>query len=384
MKTVIDSLVRDWQSLVFPATVLLVVMMLGWVVRRSLFRILERWAAKSRTKFAAPLVEALRAPFMLWVLVLGLELAVQLSNLPPRITSMLTKGLLILGIISLTVVAARFAGALVKLYGNSGTTALPVTTLTQSLASLVVATIGVLILLETLDISVTPILTALGVGGLAVALALQDTLSNLFAGFYVSLAGQVRIGDYIKLNSGEEGYVTDISWRSTAMRALPNNLIVVPNAKLAQAIVTNFHLPERRMSLLIPVSVSYENDPEFVEQLLIEEAREGAKHIPGLLAEPGPMVRLIPGFGAYAMEFTLICQVAEFVDQYFVQHEMRKRILKRFRKEGLFIPAPIRTMYVNKGAPRGRSHWEPFDYDDPRQSQTANAFRRPDNAQKSG
>jgi small-conductance mechanosensitive channel len=223
---------------------------------------------------------------------------------------------------------------------------LPVTTITQSISSLVVVTVGLLILLNTLGISITPILTALGVGGLAVALALQDTLSNLFAGFYVSLAGQVRAGDYVKLDSGDEGYVTDITWRSTTLRALPNNLIVVPNAKLAGAILTNYSLPEKRMSVLIPIGVSYESDPDEVERILIEEALAGAEDIPGLLSEPAPFVRFIPGFGDSSLDFTLICQVKEFVDQYLVQHELRRRILKRFRREGVEIPFPIRTLHI--------------------------------------
>jgi small-conductance mechanosensitive channel len=131
---------------------------------------------------------------------------------------------------------------------------------------------------------------------------------------------------------------------------LPNNLIVVPNAKLAEAIVTNYHLPEKRMSLLLPVSVSYDSDPETVERILIEEAVSAAPQIPGLLAEPAPFVRFIPGFGNSSLDFTLICQVAEFVDQYLVQHELRKRIFKRFRREGIEIPFPIRTLYIKDGS----------------------------------
>ncbi|OYW09118.1 MAG: hypothetical protein B7X34_07355, partial [Acidobacteriia bacterium 12-62-4] len=270
------------------------------------------------------------------------------SELPARATSLVSQALLVLWIVSLTAVASRLAGALVKFYGRSASSVLPVTTLTQSLVSLAVATIGILILLDTLHISVTPILTALGVGGIAVALALQDTLSNLFAGFYVSLAGQVRLGDYIKLESGEEGFVTDISWRSTTIRALANNLIVIPNAKLAQIIVTNYYLPEKRMSLLIPVGVSYDHDPEVVERILLEEANAGAGVIPGFLADPPPAVRFIPGFGDSSLNFTVICQVAEFVDQYLVQHEMRKRIFKRFRQERIEIPFPIRTVHLKQ------------------------------------
>jgi small-conductance mechanosensitive channel len=150
------------------------------------------------------------------------------------------------------------------------------------------------------------------------------------------------------LDSGEEGYVTDISWRSTAIRALQNNLIIIPNAKLAHAIVTNYHLPEKRMSLLIPISVSYDNDPAEVERILVEEAVKGTKEIPGLLAEPAPFVRFIPGFGDSSLDFTLICQVTEFVDQYLAQHELRKRIFCRFRESGIEIPFPHRTVYLKE------------------------------------
>lgn len=350
MTRMLEVFSRHWQVLVVPFSVLLVVIGFGWFARRMVFRLLEKWAEKSRARFDDLLVQTVRGPFMLWVMMLGLYLAAQSSELPDRFTAFISKALLVLWIISLTVVAAKVAGLLVKLYGSAASSTLPVTTLTQSLASLAVAMVGILILLDTLHISVTPILTALGVGGIAVALALQDTLSNLFAGFYVSLAGQVRVGDYIKLDTSEEGYVTDISWRSTTIRALPNNLIVVPNAKLAQAIVTNYHLPEKRMSLLVPVGVSYDSDPEEIERILTEEATSAAGQIPGLLAEPAPFVRFIPGFGNSSIDFTLICQVAEFVDQYLVQHELRKRIFKRFRREGIEIPFPIRTLYIKNGA----------------------------------
>ena len=350
MTPIWDTLLRYWPELVLPLAVLLTVVVIGWFAKRILFRFLEAWSARSKGRFDDVLVQALRGPFMLWVMILGLHIAVQTSELPARFTVLVGRVLLILWIVSLTVAAAKLAGAMVRLYGHNTSSALPVTTLTQSLASLAVATVGTLILLDTLHISVTPILTALGVGGLAVALALQDTLSNLFAGFYVSLAGQVRVGDYVKLDSGEEGYVTDINWRSTSMRALPNNLIVVPNSKLAQAIVTNYHLPEKRMSLLVPIGVSYDSDPELVERILIEEALSGAREIKGLLAEPAPFVRFIPGFGDSSLNFTLICQVAEFVDQYLAQHELRKRIFKRFRQEGIEIPFPIRTLYIKEGS----------------------------------
>jgi small-conductance mechanosensitive channel len=134
---------------------------------------------------------------------------------------------------------------------------------------------------------------------------------------------------------------------------LPNNMVVIPNSKMSQSVVTNYYLPEKRMSLLIPISGSYSSDPDQIERILVEEAKEGAKNIPGLLAEPAPFVRFIPGFGDSSLDFTLICQVKEFVDQYLAQHELRKRIFKRFKAEGIDIPFPHRTVYL-----REEKDWE--------------------------
>lgn len=346
MKALTDVLRKDWPSLVVPLGVLAFTLLIGFVVKRALFRALDRWVARTRSRADDALIQSIRRPFMIWVLILGLHLATEVSPLPPRLTGLIARLLLILWIISLTIVASQLAGRLVRIYGSQVQGALPVTSLSQNLARLLVTSVGVLILLNVLGVSITPILTALGVGGLAVALALQDTLANLFAGFYISVANQIRIGDYIKLDSGDEGYVADIAWRSTSIRTLPNNLVIVPNSKLAQAIVTNYHLPEQRMSLLIPVSASYDSDPELVERILVEEAVRAAPEVAGLLAEPAPFVRFIPGFGNSSLDFTLICQVQQFVDQYLVQHELRKRIFRRFREAGIEFPFPIRTVYL--------------------------------------
>lgn len=292
------------------------------------------------------LVKSLRTPFLAWIAILSLYLGSRVSDIPPAAVIWVSLMCLVLWIISITLVLARLAGRLVRYYGTNLQGALPVSTVTETLASVTVGVAGVLVLLNTLGISITPILGALGVGGLAVALALQETLANFFAGLTTSAAQQVRVGDYIRLNTGEEGYVADISWRTTALRALPNNLIFIPNSKLAQAIITNFHLPEKKMALMIPVNVSYEEDPEEVERILVDEGQKALEDLPGLVGDPPPFVRFTPGFGEWALNFTLICHVREFVDQFVVQHELRKRILRRFRQEGITIPFPTRTVYA--------------------------------------
>ena len=212
--------------------------------------------------------------------------------------------------------------------------------------------LGILVLLGPHLARLTGVLTALGVGGLAVALALHDTLSNLFAGFYVAVAGHIRLGDYIKLNSGEEGYVTDIGWRSTIIRTQAHCLIIIPNAKLAQANVTNFHLPDKRMGTNLIVNVPFENDPERIEEILLAVVQQGTGEIPGLLSEPAPTVQLEPGFGDYFLSFSVNFQVEEFARQVTVRHELRKRIWRRLREEGIQLPVPGRTVFVK---PEGES-----------------------------
>ena len=320
----------------------------GWLIRKILFRLIRRWTPGSHSHIEVILTDSLRTPFLIWFLMLGLDLAIRFSEVPAKIADRIEVVLAVLWIFSLTLMASRFAGNMVRFYGSRFVGDLPVTSLSKNLAQIFVIVLGIVSILHYLNIPVTPLLTALGVGGLAVALALQDTLSNLFGGFYVTVAGQIRLGDYIRLNSGEEGYISDISWRSTTIRGGSNNLIIIPNAAMAKAIITNFNLPEKRMIVSIPVGVDYSCDPDHVETVLLDVAEKAAADIPSMLGEPAPVVLLSPGFGDSALQFTLTCYVSEFSEQSRVQHELRKRILRRFRAEKICMPFPARTIYIKQ------------------------------------
>ena len=348
METLRHLFNTDPMTIVLPLVIFAVTFAAGWVARSVFLRVLRAWTSRTESRFGLILRNALRGPILIWTLILALHLALQASGLPARVLAWGTKTLLVLWILSLTIMCVRIAGNLVRYYGDQVPGALPVTTLTESLAQIAVVILGIVLLMRALGLEITPILTALGVGGLAVALALQDTLSNLFGGFYVAVARQIRMGDYIKLSTGEAGYVTDIGWRSTSVRALANNMIIIPNAKLAQAIVINYHLPEKRMSANLQIGVSYDSDPDEIERLLLEVAGRGTGEIPGLLAEPAPFVMFDPGFGDSALGFTLYYQVAEFVNQFRVRHELRKRIFRRFREAGVKIPYPTRDVIVHR------------------------------------
>jgi small-conductance mechanosensitive channel len=347
MEMIRRTIMNNPMELVWPAVIFLVTLAAGWVVRRLVLRVLRAWTSRTQSRAGLVLTDALRGPMFIWTVILGLHLGLQSSQLPVRFTEWSSKTLLVLWIVSLTIMFVQVSGKVVRFYGDQVPGALPVTTLTENLAQLAVLLIGIVFLLRAVGIEITPILTALGVGGLAVALALQDTLSNLFAGFYVAVARQIRLGDYIKLNSGEEGYVSDIGWRNTTIRGLGYNMIIIPNSKLAQAIVTNYYLPEKRMSANLQVGVSYEHDPDEIERVLLDLAKKSAGEIPGLLAEPSPAVTFDPGFGESSLGFTLSFHVAEFANQFNVRHQLRKRIFRRFKEEGIHMPFPTRTVYLH-------------------------------------
>ena len=334
------------QKLIIPAAATILSVSLLFLVRGIAFRVLHRWAGKTKTDIDDIIIKAFKTPSLYWCIAIGLYIGVAVSDIQAKYIFYLSKTIHVIVILSITVATANLSGKIFSSFIQRSNLPIPATGLAYGILKGVIFVLGFLIILSDLGISITPFITALGVGGLAVALALQDTLANLFAGIHILFEKTVRVGDFIRLETGQEGYVDDITWRTTRVRMLPNNIVIIPNSKLAQSIVTNYYLPEKRMSLLISINVSYSSDPERIEKILVEEAKKAVGEVPGLLGDPEPFVRFIPGFGESSLDFTLICQVKEFVDQYLAQHELRKRIFKRFGEEGIEIPFPQRTVHL--------------------------------------
>jgi small-conductance mechanosensitive channel len=201
------------------------------------------------------------------------------------------------------------------------------------------------LVLQTVGVQITPIITTLGIGGLAVGLALQDTLANLFSGFYLIISKQVRTGDYVKLDAGHEGYVIDISWRNTTIKEISNNVVIVPNSKLSSAIFTNYHLPAKEITLTMNVGVSYDSDLEQVEKVTVEVAKEVMEEIAPELKESEPYIRFHT-FNDFSIDFTLYMRVSEYFDQRIGKHLFIKKLHKRYQQAGIQIPFPIREVYM--------------------------------------
>lgn len=275
-----------------------------------------------------------------WAGVLALPLSATMTGLAARVAVAVL-------ILATTFVGAGAATRLIRSLAVAQAGLAASTSIFEHITRIVVVAVGLLVLLQTLGVSIAPLLAALGVGGLAVALALQDTLSNLFAGLHILASKKVVPGDYVRLDSGEEGYVVDITWRNTTIRQLPNNLVIVPNAKLASAIVTNFHQPVQELSVLVDVGVSYASDLEKVEQVTSEVGAEVMREVPGGVPEHEPFIRYHT-FDESSIGFTVILRAREFTDQFLLKHEFVKRLHRRYESEGIEIPFPNRTVVLRE------------------------------------
>ncbi|MCD6132169.1 MAG: mechanosensitive ion channel family protein [Candidatus Hydrothermae bacterium] len=334
------------QYIVFGGIVLFTTI-ISLVIKKILLVRLEHLAKKTTVSADDIIIRALKGVVLLWGVLIGILIALQVVTIPENIRNTLWSMTTVAILFSVTIFFANVLGEFVVSYTAKYSETLPSTSIFRNITRLVILIIGFLIILQRIGISISPLLTALGVGGLAVALALQDTLSNLFAGIHILVSKQVRPGDFIKLETGEEGYVVDISWRNTTIRMLPNNLVVIPNSKLASSIVTNYYMPEKMLSVLVSVGVSYDSDLEKVEKIVIEVAKEVMQTVPGGVPEFEPFVRY-SSFGDFSINFSVIMRAKEYTDQFLIRHEFIKRLHKRFKKEGIEIPFPITTVYLKK------------------------------------
>ncbi len=317
----------------------------GFVCQIIVFGWLKNLARRTRWRGDEIIIHALQGWIILWFFLAGLSIVIPQIITVPQTSIIIDKILLVVTIFSITTVIANIAVGFVDLYSANVKEAIPKTTILTNITRVFILLIGILIILHSLGISIAPILAGLGIGGLAVALALQDTLGNLFAGLQIIISRQVKPGDYVKLATGEDGYVEDITWRNTTIRELSNNLIIIPNSKLAQIIVKNFHLPEKGMAVLIQMGVSYDSDLEKVEKVVVEVAREILREVPGGSKDFEPFIRYHT-FGEFSVQFTVILRVDEFASQFLIKHEFIKRLHKRFKQENITIPYPIRTVYL--------------------------------------
>ena len=339
----------DWthlmEMLFVPICILVASLTIGIMLNKLINRRIENHLNIDEDSWFYIFINALRGVPVSLCLVVGLYWIVNTNtiNIIEPLTRLFSYILFTVIILSITRVAARTINGFVTLRIERTQEKLPKTTLLNTILNVIIYAMGVLVVLQYYGISIAPILTAMGVGGMAVALALQETLANIFSGLHLILSKQLRLGDYIRLSTGEEGRVTDITWRfTTIVPASGSNMVVIPNQKIASSNITNFSMPASDMTISIPVGVAYDSDLDFVEKVTLEVANEVLARVDSEVEQP-PLVRFT-AFGESSIDFNVILHSSNFDHQFLLKHEFIKALTRRYREEGIDIPYPIRSI----------------------------------------
>lgn len=324
-------------------------LLIGLVLERFVVKRLKAAAARTSWEGDEIILKGVHGMTLLWCALIGLSAAILQMRIDPLLRARASSTLLLIAMASATIALARIVAGLIRLYTGRVQGVLPSTSLLANLGKIAVVVTGALVICDTFGIRITPIVTALGVGGIAVALALQDTLSNLFAGLQIMASGHVNPGDYVRLDEAHEGHVVDISWRHTTLKSLANNIINVPNSKLASGIVTNYHARDMAVSVSVQVTVAHGSDLDAVERVTEEVARECQMTVPGGVPGFRPQVRF-QAFAESGITCSVSLQACTFVDQFLLKHELVKRLNRRYRDEKIALATPVRTVTLAEAA----------------------------------
>lgn len=313
-------------------------------------KIVLRITSKTKTTLDETIVESTERPVELAIVLIGVYMAISYSGLFAEYSVIMHQIFYVLAVLIAVDLALRNVNAIAKWYEENKTVTRVQRTLYFSLRNIfdiLVYIIAFLVILGIFNVELTPVIASLGIGGLAIALALQTTLSNYFAGLYIAADGSVKMGDYVEISPDVKGYIEHIGWRSTKMRTLSNNLIVIPNAKLAESTVTNYYDPTKEISVVVKCGVAYGSDLEKVEKVTIEAAKKVLKENEGAVKEFEPFVRF-NNFGDSNIDFNIILRAKDYVSKFRLTHEFIKELDKAYKKHNIEISWPVRKVFMSK------------------------------------
>jgi len=213
----------------------------------------------------------------------------------------------------------------------------------KKILPVVLYSIGGLMILNAVGISVTPMLAGLGIGGLAVALALQTTLGNFFAGAYLMAERELNEGDFIQLEGGPSGYVVTVGWRSTKIKTFFNTLVIIPNSKLADTIITNYYHPAGGMFIMLTGGVSYENNLAHVREVVVDEIQKLVDDSPHSVKDYKPWFGF-DKFGDSNVEFWVYYEATDLMSSFYLSSDGIERLHARFLAEGIKRNYPVREV----------------------------------------
>ena len=334
-----------------PALTIVCGILLGFIFKRFVHSRLKKAAERANWAGDDAVLEAIEPHIVVWFFLGALSISVsKIEAVQPQNTYLISilndyapKFLIIVLIGSITLAIGNLAVSIFDLWARDQEKGFPSTTMFTNFVRIAIYVIGILIILDALSISITPMITALGVGGIAVSLALKDTLTDVFAGLHILLSKKVQVGDFIQLDSGEMGYIQNISWRNTIMMERTNNIIHIPNTRLSSAIIKNFDSGDPSFSVKIPVGVGYSSDLDEVEKVTKKVINEIQSSMEETNNNYEPTMRF-QNFGESSINLMVYFRGNRYGDQNPIIHQFIKTLHKRYSEAGIEIPFPMRTV----------------------------------------
>ncbi len=343
-----------WIDATIAASIFLISLLLAVLFNKLLFPVVLRFTQWTPSDLDSRIMRGIRLPLTLGIVVLGgylaltfpLDLSEGQRDAADRVAGLLG---IILGVFGVASIISNVFDWYIENVAlrTRHTVAARLLPLFRRIAMVSVYGVGALLMLDQLNINISPLIAGLGLGGLAVALAIQPTLANLFAGTYVMTEGVISVGDYIELENGIAGYVMDVGWRSTRIRTWHNNMVVVPNSRFAETIITNYQRPSPAINVIVNCGVSYDSDLHRVEQVCREVMDEVLEADPNAVKKYGGWFGF-DSFGDSNVDFWLFVQAKDRWSSFGLRTSLIQRLHQRFKEEGIVINYPVRTIQFPK------------------------------------
>ncbi len=319
--------------------------LVGLVIDTVLFRIVKARSESRAWKAGYALARGLHGFPTAVALLAGVTLGLRRLDISERGAEFIGTAAEVVAIAILTAFGARVAARMIAAYTQRDDSRLPSSTIFVNLARVAIWVIGGVTLLAALGVSIGPLVAALGVGGIAIGLALQPTLENLFAGIQVLMSKQIEPGDFVRLETGEEGHVADMNWRNTTIEMLSNDLLIVPNSVIGKSRIVNYTSADEQHVIWVPLGVAYDSDLEHVERVCLEVARDVLGSLSCAVSDYEPLLRF-DEFADSAIHLRVSLRSASYADRWIMRSELIKRLHERLAAEGIRIPYPQRTVHL--------------------------------------
>jgi small-conductance mechanosensitive channel len=342
-----ETVIRQW---LIAGGVAAGIWIVGWLVIHFGVIPLRKVFRRTKSQMDDLIIGIVRRHAPIWFLALGIDVGSRWAPLAPTQYLWLDRAIGAVFILSISVGLSSFLTGLLSRRTAPGLEIIPVNSLIQNLIRIIVLGLGLLVILGQMGVAIAPLLTALGVGSLAVALALQPTLTNLFAGLNILLAHQVRVGDFVEMEAGQTGVVTDIGWRSTTVEELAGNTFVIPNARFSEMVVKNYNLPSAENALPVEIRLAPTADLDRAEAVTREVARDVQRTAAGAIHDYEPRL-VYKSLSETGVVLAVILRVRDYRDRGAVASELIKKLYGRYGESGIELSVAPRHVAAPSSAP---------------------------------